>query len=162
MTERLGSSIEVTGVKATIRALEVFAPEIRERLNKNIREALATTNIRAKGHFPQGAWVVRINKKKLLGTIMAKPGNRVDNKWGDSDPGVKAAIFEFAGSRTSGATPQSKGLIASLNRRYGQPGRFLWAAWDETGKDVLDRIRTAMLAAERDLQSKLDSTGETF
>ena len=61
-----------------------------------------------------------------------------------------------------GATPQARGLIESLNRRYGQPGRFLWAAWDKTGKDVLDRIRTAMLEAERDLQATLDSAGEDY
>ena len=162
MSDRVSASIEVTGVKATIRALEQFAPEIKARMNKEIRQALALTKTRAQANYPKGAYTLQINKKKLLGSILATPGQRIDDDWGASSSGVRAAIFEFAGSRQSGRTPQARGLIESLNRRYGTPGRFLWAAWDETGKDALDRIRTSMLAAERDLQAKLDSIGESF
>lgn len=156
------TAIGITGIKATKAALRAFRPDIEKRLNAEIRKALGTTLAAAKGNYPDGAWKLVLNQRKLLGSIMATPGKRIDNNWGASDPGVKAAIFEFAGSRGMGATPQARGLIESLNRRYGQPGRFLWAAWDKTGKDVLDRIRTAMLEAERDLQATLDSAGEDY
>jgi hypothetical protein len=159
---RANSSIGVDGIKGTMRALEAFAPEINKRLKKDIRRALNDTKIRAQAKYPNGAYSVVINRKKPLGSVMASAGRRIDDDWGASDDGVRAAIFEFAGSNQEGRTPQARGLIKSLNTRYGQPGRFLWAAWDETGKDVLDRIRTSMLEAERDLQRKLDAEGQAY
>ena len=157
-----GNSIEVYGVKKTIGAMEAFAPEIRKRLNKEIRESLNITKARAQSLYPLGAWKITINKRKLLGSLGTAPGTLDPKKWGDSDPGARAAIFEFVGSSSGGVTPQARGLIRSLNARYGQPGRFLWEAWDETGRDVLDRIRTSLKTAERDLQTKLDSIGESL
>jgi hypothetical protein len=156
------TAIEVTGVKQTIQALESFAPEIKERLNREIRKALKSTETRAQSKYPKGAYTVQINKKKLLGSVTTRRGSVGGKRWGEADAGPRAAIFEFAGSNQDGRTPQAKGLIKSLNARYGTTGRFLWAAWDETGKDVLENIRTSLLSAERDLQSKLDSIGESF
>lgn len=156
-----GNAIEVYGVKQTIAAMEQFAPEIRKRMNKEIRQQLAFTQARARSLYPHGAWQIVINKKRLLGSIQTAPGTLNRKKWGESDPGARAAIFEFVGSQTEGDTPQVQGLIKSLNARYGEPGRFLWEAWDETGRSVLSNIRTSVLAAERDLQAKLDSIGES-
>lgn len=160
-TQRLGSNIQITGVKQTIAALQAFDPEIKKTLTKQIREALATTRTRAIGKYPRGAWSINVNQKKILGSIVARSGARAV-RWGDSDPGVRAAIFEFAGSTQPGKTPQARAMIASLNARYGQPGRFLWSAWDETGAGVLNDIQTAVRGAERELQARLDAIGEGY
>lgn len=156
------TAIEVSGVGKTIRALEAFAPEIKDRLNKEIRKSLTSTKQRAQSKYPKGAYTIQINKKKILGSVTTQKGSVNGKRWGEADAGARAAIFEFAGSNQDGRTPQARGLIESLNRRYGTTGRFLWSAWDETGKDVLENIRTAVLSAERDLQNKLDSIGESF
>lgn len=158
--DRTGTSIDVLGVKKTIRALKAFAPEVEKRLNNEIRKSLRRTRDRALSKYPKGAYTVQVNAKKILGTVLATPGGTRAKRWGDSAPGIKAAVFEFAGSRQRGETPQARRMIESLNARYGQPGRFLWSAWDETGKDVLSDIKTALKRAERDLQATLDASGE--
>lgn len=159
---RNAANIRIDGVKETTRALQAFEPEIKKRLNKTIRQALEIVKGGAEMRYPKGAWQIRINTRNILGSITTKPGTVGGRRWGDADPGVRAAIFEFAGSTGKGATPQAAGLIESLNIRYGQPGRFLWAAWDANGKAALDTIRDAVYLAERELQTKLDAAGEAY
>lgn len=159
---RQGANIEIQGVKQTIAAMKAFTPEIEKRLGKQIKEALKATKTRAEGKYPKGAWVVGRSNKKLLGYVSAKAGGQRAARWEDSAPGIRAAIFEFAGDRNPGATPQARGLINSLESRYGSPGRFLWAAWDETGQAALDKIKDAVESAERELQAHLNSIGEAF
>lgn len=156
------TAIGITGVGATVRAIREFEPEIKTRMDRTIRTALNKTRDGARARYPHGDWVVRVNRKNLLGAIAARGGGGRAERWGESAPGTRAAIFEFAGSRTSGSTPQVRGLIDSLNRRYGSPGRFLWDAWEATGERALETIRGAVLQAEAELQAKLDAAGEAY
>jgi hypothetical protein len=157
------SNIRVDNVKATIKAINEFAPDLKKRMTKEIRDSLNVVKTRAEGKYPKGAWQVQINNRRILGSIKTRAGSTsYGQRWGDADPGVRAAIFEFAGTRTAGDTPQAKGMIESLTRRYGQPGRFLWAAWDEVGPAALEQIRDAVKKAERELQNRLNETGDSF
>ena len=155
--------IEVKGTRETIRALAAFEPEIKKELNKTIRAALNQTRDAARSRYPKGDWVVRITQRNLLGAVAARGGQGADPKksWAALPGGARAAIFEFMDNAPSGR-PQVEGLIDSLNRRYGSPGRFLWDAWDATGEDVVGTIRDAVLQAERRLQDGLDAAGEAF
>jgi hypothetical protein len=161
---RQGNAIEVRGVRETISALVAFEPEIKKGLDKTIRAALRQTRDRARLLYPQGDWVVRVNKKNLLGTIAARGGQGGDSKrsWSELPSGARAGLFEFIGSSYAGSRPQVLGLISSLNARYGQPGRFLWSAWESTGEDVLTTIRDAALNAQARLQANLDAAGEAY
>ena len=160
--ERVGNNIEIQGLRQTVKALEAFTPEIHKRLNDSIKDALRYTQSVAQGIYPKGAWSVTVNKRSLLGQIKARGGGSKADSWGDSSPGTRAAIFEFIGSRYSGDRPQVLNTIKSLNERYGEPGRFLWAAWDKTGKGVMLDIKLSVEAAERDLQATLDASGESY
>lgn len=162
MSERVGTNIRIDNVKKTVAALAAFDPELRKTLNSSIRVALAKVDAAAKSNYPSGAWAIRINNKKILGSIAARAGGKRGTNWGDSAPGIRAAIFEFAGKNQPGKTPQAQGLINHLNARYGQPGRFLWAAWDQVGSGVLNDIEAAVKSAERDLQANLDAAGEAY
>lgn len=155
--------IEVRGTRETIRALAAFEPDIKRELNKTIRSALNQTRDAARARYPKGDWVVRITQRNLLGAIAARGGGGGDSSksWAALPPGQRAAIFEFIDQAPSGR-PQVKGLIDSLNRRYGSPGRFLWDAWDATGENAVDTIRDAVLQAEARLQANLDAAGEAF
>ncbi|MDE2100150.1 MAG: hypothetical protein KGL39_23040 [Patescibacteria group bacterium] len=159
-----GNTIEVTGVRETIAALAAFTPEIKKGLNATIRAALQQTRDRARSIYPNGDWAVRVTKKNLLGTIAARGGQGADPKksWSALPGGARAGVFEFIGTRYAGNRPQVQGLINSLNARYGQPGRFLWASWESTGEDVLATIRDATLIAEARLQESLNAAGEAF
>lgn len=157
-----GNVIEVKGVRETINALAAFEPELKKQMDKVIRASLNEVKAGAQARYPKGAWVVRVTKKNLLGTIAAQAGGTRAKRWGDSSPGIKAAIFEFAGARSSGATPGAKGLIESLNERYGSPGRFLWDSWDANGERAVDQITDAVKMAESRLQAALSAAGESF
>lgn len=156
-----GSNIQILHVKETITALKDFEPDLYKKLNTQIRRELNVIKNITKGKYPKGEWQVQINTKRILGSIRTRPGSsNPKQRWGEADPGVRASIFEFAGSRTMGETPQAAGLIDSLTRRYGQPGRFLWSAWDEKGKTAIANIERSVKAAERELQLRLDERGE--
>lgn len=169
MAERLGTNIQILGVKATVAALRAFEPDLLKSMNAEIRDSLKVIEEGAKSRYPKGAWSLRLNAKKILGTIVAAGGGMsVDaykasrSSWSKSPAGKRAAIFEFAGSRGPGKTPQAQGLIQSLNDRYGAPGRFLWSSWDARGGWVLGQIEESVKRAERDLQANLDSAGERY
>lgn len=151
-----GMRIEITGVAASLRAISKFDPEIRKMLNALIKESLMTTRETAKGEYGAGSWTVRLGGRRgMVGSIRANGGSR-RNPWNTSSPGVRAAIFEFAGTRSPGKTPQARAMIRSLNSRYGGTGRFLWDAWDTKGEKALLRIKADVVAVERFIQSELD------
>lgn len=158
----VGTSIEIKGVRSTRNALQNFSPDIKRRMDATIKAALRETRDAAISRYPSGDWVVRVNRRNLLGVIAARAGTGRGPSLAESGGGVRAAVFEFAGSVGSGATPQASSMIDSLNRRYGQPLRFLWNAWDATGEHVLTTIREAVLQAEAELQARLDAAGETY
>lgn len=159
--DRVSSNIQINGVKETVEALRAFEPELRKRLNKEIRAALNLVKHGAESRYPKGAWRIKISTKNILGSITTQAGTR-EKVWGNSSAGVRAAIFEFAGSVQEGRTPQAKAMIASLNARYGGTGRFLWDAWDDNARAVLTDIKLSVEAAERDLQASLDAAGESY
>jgi hypothetical protein len=155
------SNIRIDGVRETINALRDFEPQLKKVLDTEIKQALQATREAAKARYPRGSWIVGLSRKKLLGFITTGKGQKAA-RWGDSAPGIRAAIFEFAGRPGPGKTPQAKGMIASLTRRYGEPGRFLWDAWDSKGEAALSDIKGAVEKAERDLQARLDMKGVSY
>jgi hypothetical protein len=155
------SNIRIDGVRATITALRDFEPEVKKVLDKEIRQALSIVREAAKSRYPKGSWVVGVNRKKLLGFIATGRGQKAA-RFSDSAPGVRAAIFEFAGRPGPGKTPQAKAMIASLTRRYGEPGRFMWDAFDTKGQAALGDIKKAVEKAEAELQRRLDANGVTY
>lgn len=166
MAERVGTNVQINGVKQTVAALKAFEPDLLKGMNAEIKDSLKQVQEGAKSRYPKGAWSLRLNQRKILGTIIATGGGRGVNgrsgTWEALPGGVRAAIFEFAGKNQSGKTPQAQGLIKHLNDRYGSPGRFLWDSWDQKGGWVLDQIEAAVKKAERDLQASLDAAGEGY
>lgn len=161
---RSGSNILIIGAKETITALREFTPDVERKLDNTIKDALRVTAQTAKGRYPKGSWIVGRSKKRMLGYVAARAGG---GGWGgkalnDLSPGTRAAILEFIGTAYSGSRPQVTGLIATMNSRYGSPGRFLWQAWDSTGANTLATIDDAMRQAEAELQARLNALGEGF
>jgi hypothetical protein len=66
------------------------------------------------------------------------------------------SILEFAGKKNpQGLTPRGATLIATLNQRYGQPGRVLWDEWDKQEPRVLAAVEATVLRAEAILTEQL-------
>jgi hypothetical protein len=156
----LDLDLRIGGIKATITALRNLAPDVKREMDKEIRSVMTTIKAGAENRYPGGQWLVKLNAKRLFGSVEAVAGGERASTWRDSGPGVKAAVFEFAGKYQPGKTPQAKAMIDSLNARYGSPGRFLWDSWDSNKVRALAQIRDAVLRAERELQTRLDSAGD--
>jgi hypothetical protein len=156
----LDLDLRVGGVKATITALRNLAPDVKREMDKEIRSVMNTIKAGAESRYPDGAWSVKLNAKRLFGSVEAIAGGERGSSWRDSGPGVKASVFEFAGKYQAGKTPQAKAMIESLNARYGSPGRFLWDSWDDNKVKALAQIKDAVLRAERELQTRLDMAGD--
>lgn len=161
-----GANVKIEGVKQTVTALKAFEPDLHKAMNKEIRAQLSRVRDRAKAKYPAGSWSINLNQKAILGRIAATAGGGGwSNPWrslSKATPGTRSAVLEFIGSSYDGSDPSVRGLIETLNSRYGQPGRFLWSSWDELGGEVLENIKAAVEAAERDLQGKLDAAGEGY
>lgn len=160
----MATVIEVTGLRETLWAMQAFDPEAKKALRKVIREALTITYRGAKSEYGEGSWRVSVfsrNQKTgiSVGSITAQGGTR-RNPWNTSDPGVRASIFEFAGTKSRSDRPQVANMVKSLEDRYGGTGRFLWDAWDNKGgSSKLNDITREIKAAETRLQSMMDSAG---
>ena len=69
-----------------------------------------------------------------------------------------AAMVENAG-RTNVYTHTDRGrtLVATLNERYGRPGRVLWRAYYEQSPAMLADVRRLVSAAEDELTAQLNA-----
>lgn len=155
-----GRSVNIEGSYETLRLLGQWSPDLRKVFEKQAREALKVTKRSALGEYPTGKWSIRFNSKSLFGQIVAASRGDRGRTWGESGGGVRAAIWEFIGSRYAGDSPQVLGMIAHLNEKYGGTGRLLWDAWDRTGEQVLGQITGAFRIAESEFQSRLNAVGK--
>ena len=154
MAQQVGYGLQVDYARLarTREALRAFGPEALAAVDNDIRaagrevtdEASARVRALATSHG-------RRDTAAGYRTRVTARGVRIEGK------GRGGAIIEFAGAKNPrGATAQGRSLIATLSRRYGKPGRLLWAAWDKRSGQVNARITTTTEAAERRLQASID------
>jgi hypothetical protein len=75
---------------------------------------------------------------------------------------VLASIFELMqGPRNAMPqnVPRVKSLVATLNRKYGPNGRFLWRAWDQQGDSLHGEVVQEVDAIEREYSRRLAAGG---
>ena len=90
--------------------------------------------------------------------IGSAPGDS-GSEW--SQEGRLSAILEFYG-KVGAKSDQARTCTATLNSRYGTPGRFLWSSWDEQKGSSVPRIEAAVREAEKQLQATLDAQGVSY
>lgn len=151
------SEIRVEGLEETIAALRALEPDVLKRTQATIRKAVMDIGVAASSRGPSGhklSYRVRTSARGKRAGMSIRALDR------------DTAIFEFAGSkglsRSGGPiTPQGAAMVRWLDG-FGQPGRFLWQAWDEH-KDAFEaELKRAMGEAERELQAHLNAAGEVF
>lgn len=148
-----GMKVTVTGVPATVQAIKAFDPVMYRRMLAAARASVAPIMAEAAADSPirtgemAGAWTIR--KMRSNGRNNRAFGYVVLNKT------RQGSILEFAGSRSSGHTPQGRSLIASLTRTYGEPGRFAWAAYDRRHAATDAAFMGAIAAAEAEMNTRL-------
>ena len=129
-----------------IRArLRVFAPKLQVALDAELRQAArpvtdaAESELRSRAQQISSGSHYGLRRSKGLLAIFSRTRG--------------SAIAEFAAVAHSrqGAT-----LIATLNDRYGPPGRLLWDAWDSHSEEFMVGVKATVAASEAKLQSVID------
>lgn len=148
-TEGLDIQIDGASFRKTMHTLDLFAPELRKDLVKELRGIASSLKSGAAGRFPvgrtgqgQGGFKssVRVRGDDVSGSVfnMTRQGQ----------------ILEFVGSASSGSTTQGQSLIRSLTAKYGPPGRFMWEEYDS--RNVPNEVDAVIANAERKLQGDLN------
>ena len=160
--EDYGVSVAVYGWKDTMKALRSMAPDIAKQFDREIRDTIKPLQASARAKVPArpmrnwdasgpGAWSVLADRKdnstasgkgwdaayvrrkmtiKASGRGRRKRGVTVGYRL--TNESAAGAIYELAGSGSSGTTPQSRAFIANTYKG-GRPSRLIWQAWDEMG-----------------------------
>jgi hypothetical protein len=121
--------------------LKLFAPDLKKELDKRLRKIGNAIAKDAKGRTPQ-----------RTGRARASIKTRVRNRGDDLIVSVmgRTQLLEFA---ENGHSPQGKSLVQTLDSRYGQPGRFLWDAYDRNKPEP--EIEQAIREVSREFESRI-------
>lgn len=159
------TAIDISGVTETRALLRRFEPDLLKRLESQLNAVARDLRNEAQVNFSAtgvGAAAYRIRTRSRAGGFsksVTTVGGSVarGQKW-SSEPGVLANIFEFMAAPRDAQpqnVPRVRSLIATLNARYGAPGRFLWEAWDDGSDGYLAEIDAAIRSVEAEYSARL-------
>jgi hypothetical protein len=160
------AEIVVEGLEPLRAALKEFEPKLLKTMDREIRAVARGVTSKADANWTRTGstpiYKIRSSSRgKRVGVRILIPGgaSHASNDW--SEPSVLGAILEFFG-KVGTKTAQAASCLQTLNERYGEPGRFLWSAWDDSKDFAMDAIEASVRRAERDLQSELDRRGVSY
>jgi hypothetical protein len=129
--------------------LRIFAPKLRLALDAELRQdaepvtGQAESRLRARAETTSAGSHYALRRKRDCLVLYSRTRG--------------SAIAEFAGNvHPQGLTPRGAILIATLNERYGEPGRLLWEAWDSHSEAVMTGVKATVASFERALQRVID------
>jgi hypothetical protein len=158
------SAVEVIGLSQTRGLLARFEPDLMKRLDATLSVVARDLKAGAEAKFARtgsgNAYRIRTRNRAMgfsKGVTTQRGSVGRGEKW-SSEPGVLAAIFELA-NKVRDAKPENvertKSLLATLNAKYGSPGRFLWDAWDERSVAALATVDGEIKAVEAEYTARL-------
>lgn len=173
------ASVEVIGVKDALRELNKIDKEARKQLTRDYKEIVAPAvntaktltpsqpplsgmayqwkNKSGKDVFP---WSDQQSDKSIKPFISGKKPREFNGftshlatfgiRW--SSPAGQ--VVEMAGK---GSVPTERGrrMVQALTNRYGQPGRFLWRAYTQHERDVVDGVERLVKDLMRQVNEKV-------
>lgn len=180
-TSTFGVGVSIVGLEDTKRALRNAAPDLRKKMDSEIRAALSPVKSLAVANVPDvvlsgwrsggaGVWSGRlgwdaaaarkgiaIRQGGSAGRAARQAGVRV--AWKIVNTSAPGAVFELAGRRSSGSNANGQRFIAKINARHGGASRVIWSAWDSLGGDgrIQSSVASIVSAAEAELQARFDS-----
>lgn len=148
MAQRL---VTVDGINSTVATLRAMDRAMVTQFNRALRGAVNQVRDQARAAAPTRSGAMR------RGFVVRKGRQSVRHTgWRVESRTAQGAILELA---AEGHTAQGRSLVDSLTARYGQPGRFLWQAWDDQAPAVYGAMAAAVRAAEADINTRLGKAG---
>ena len=150
----------IDGVDEVLKALKAVDPELRKELPKEIKAYLnpIVDEMRSTipGDRPLSGWkeTGRIGWRSSTVRSSIRSKFRASRKRGAksrefslasiSQSSPAGAIFDMAGRKSSGNTPQGRAMIAALNTRHGGASRTLWPTLERNRNRLEDGIRAIL------------------
>jgi hypothetical protein len=169
------SSIQVIGIKETLRTLNKLAPEIRRAYTKEYRKIVKPVVDQAKFMIPNAAPLSGMERGfKRLGkwdSALVKKGivPKIDTRKARNRNAVKGAQYENVGtfyviSKTgygmlfdmAGKKSPDSPLVLALQSFYGAPSRSMWPAWENNKTKVEGSVVDLVKRIEKSLSDELE------
>lgn len=144
MAEQL---VTVAGINSTVATLRAIDRQLAVQFNRVLRAAANRVRDMARAKAPVDSGAMRRG-------IVVRKGRATssDTGWRITSLTPQGAIFEFA---AQGHSRQGTSLVNTLTARYGEPGRFIWDAWDAQAAATYRAIAAAVRDAEHTIQARL-------
>lgn len=173
------ASLEVLGVKEALRELNKIDKVARRQVTKDYAQIVSVVIQQARQATPESpplsgmqyAWKARrvssifpwnnaTSDRAIKPFVSGKRPRQYGAftsdlttfgiKWTAAD----ALTVEMAGK---GPVPTEKGrqMVQALNARYGTPGRFLWKAYEQHERTVVENVEKLMKDVMRQVQERL-------
>lgn len=159
-----GQTFTVYGVAASIDELGRIDKELAKAARARIKDAAGPLVQNARRFVPTGSplshwkagrgdgWSATA-RSRITAKVATKAGRRSEIpllRIVQNDK--EGSIFDMAGRKSSGNTPQGRAFITSLNRRYGSASRSMWRGVPT----IISTVETNLQLAVKDLEEQLD------
>jgi len=169
--------VKATGVRETLRALKRVQPDLEAELRKNINTAVRELVKTARGFIPsespmsgwtEDSWGQRgwSTSAARRGIKRENPSRRVSNRGfitaiAVSNMSAAGMIYELAGSKSRGRTPQGRQFIENIETApdslRAPLRRVVVRAGVEKGEETRQAVEDALQTAQRVTQRRLDA-----
>lgn len=160
----LGASVEIDGLLETRHLLKTLRPDMLRELNRRVSgvqrrlKSGAQAKFSVTGHNADYRVFSRTRSDGFARGVHLGPGQVARGERWSTNANVLANVFEFA-ANVRDAKPQNvartQSMLATISARFGEPGRFLWSAWDDIRAESMEDIRTGVKSVEDGLSKEL-------
>lgn len=142
-------AVSVENVNSTVKALRTLDRYAVRDFNRVIRAGLTKTLSAARAAAPTRTGEMRRRMK-----IKKNRSTTTSTGWSLVSDSTQGQILEFA---AHGRTPRTQRMVSHLDDKYGAPGRFVWAAWDEQRTQFNADVAAAVAAAAAQVQAAVNT-----
>lgn len=155
---------QVVGYREAVRDLKKVDPQLQRDLNKTMRRAAAPLVEGVRRRLPQSApmsgWTsgrYAYDASIARRGVKAQVGGRASTRrsvWpllAVTQKDAGGSVFDIAGRRSAGNSPQGQAFIRTLNNRYGRASRSMWPG-----------VEKNMEAVQKEVLAAIDDTAKTI
>jgi hypothetical protein len=160
-------SAHVEGVRETLAVLKQADKKMERQVKAAMRKAAKPVQTAIQSHIPSApplsGWTsgrYGFDPSAARAGVKIKVGGRASSKrstWpllAVEQRNAGGAVFDIAGRRSSGNTPQGAAFIRVLNQRFGPASRSMWRG----AEDSLDEVQEQVIAGLEDAAKQINRT----
>lgn len=160
-------SYQVVGVKAALRDLGRLEPELRKSLQASFKTELKPLADKARSDMPAQPPLSGMGKPgRLQYSNKSRTGVKIATSGRNRRAGTltvaalvntnaAGAVFDMAGRKTRGVTPQGVAFVAGLSNRFGNASRTLWPTVERNEALIEQAVNNLVNGVETEINRRL-------